>query len=139
MKETVVAGPSYSCGSPSAPLWSNYIIVCAFHATKADVAGPAVDHLRMPRRRAVAPAVVRRAEMGAALDYLARDPDLGLRRVVTQGPARRLDYGGSAGAMLNYLRRLLGRTPRACANCSTLAVGPVSRSQLTDTIDGELA
>src|SRR5690349_25165527 len=39
------------------------------------MAGGGVDRLGMARRRAVAPAVVRRAEMGAALQHLARNPD----------------------------------------------------------------
>ena len=37
-----------------------------------------VDHLRLARRRAVAEAVVRRAEVRAALDHLARDVLAGL-------------------------------------------------------------
>src|SRR5215470_6524627 len=42
-----------------------------------------VDRLGVPRGRAVAAAVVWRTEMRAALQHLARDPDLGLARVIT--------------------------------------------------------
>src|SRR3954447_17027177 len=54
-------------------------------APEADVGGRRVDGLGMPRRRPIATAVVRRAQMRAALQYPARDPDLRLARVVAQG------------------------------------------------------
>jgi len=49
------------------------------YATKSYMAGASVDHLRTSRRRTVAPAVIRGAEMRATLDHLARDAGAGLR------------------------------------------------------------
>src|SRR4029453_5645454 len=43
------------------------------HAAEADMAGRGVDRLGMARRRTIAPAIVGRAEMGAAFQHLARD------------------------------------------------------------------
>src|SRR6185369_7651209 len=62
------------------------------YAAKADMAHAAVDHLRMPGRRSVAPAIIGRAEKGAALDHLARNPHLGLGRIVAglDRPAARI-------------------------------------------------
>src|SRR5215204_6343929 len=48
------------------------------------MAGRSVDRLGMTRRRAVAAAVIRRAEMRAALQDLARYQNLGLARVVAR-------------------------------------------------------
>ena len=48
-------------------------------AADADVAHAGVDHLRPPRGGAVAHAVAVGAEVRAALDHLARDPELRLR------------------------------------------------------------
>src|SRR3954452_18510086 len=50
---------------------------------EADVAHRRVDGLRMPRGGAVAPAVARCTQVRAALQDLARDPDLRLTGVVT--------------------------------------------------------
>src|SRR3954447_15527982 len=47
-------------------------------AAEADMAHAAVHHLRVAGRRAVAPAVGRRAEEGAALHHLSRNADGGL-------------------------------------------------------------
>src|SRR5215831_11317864 len=44
--------------------------------TESKVAGGSVDRLGVARRRAVAPAIVRRAQVRAALDDLARNPDV---------------------------------------------------------------
>ena len=49
-----------------------------------DVAHAGVDHLRSARRRPVAQAVAVRAQEGAALDHLARHPELRLARVVAR-------------------------------------------------------
>src|SRR5215831_7414147 len=46
------------------------------------MAHAAVDHLRVARCRAIAPAVIRCAKKGATLDDPARDRELGLRTVV---------------------------------------------------------
>ena len=54
------------------------------HATKTYMAGAGVDHLRMPSGRTVAPAVVRRTEIRAALDHLARNTAAGLCRVIAE-------------------------------------------------------
>src|SRR5271166_2549206 len=51
-------------------------------APEADVAHTGVDHLRLPRGRAIAKAVVGGAQMRSALDYAARDAKLRLARVV---------------------------------------------------------
>src|SRR5262245_8353969 len=53
-----------------------------YDATKADVACRRIDRLRMPGRRPVAAAVVRRAQVRAALEHLPWNPDLRLARVV---------------------------------------------------------
>src|SRR3954465_345235 len=52
------------------------------HAAKPEMAGGGVDRLGMARGGPIAPAVVRRAQMRAALDHLARDLDVGLAGVV---------------------------------------------------------
>ena len=70
-------------------------------APKSDVAGRRVDRLRMARGRAVAAAVVGRAEMRAALDHLSRNFDLGLGGVI----ARVL---GRAARVLRDAARLRG-------------------------------
>ena len=57
------------------PLMSGKV---AADAAEADVAHAGVHHLRVARRRAVAPAVGRRAEERAALHHLPRDADGGL-------------------------------------------------------------
>src|SRR3954467_11389884 len=64
--------------------------------------GRCVDRLRVTRGRAVATAVARRAQMRAAFDHLARNPDLGLARVVASflvPPARVL---GDAAALERF-------------------------------------
>src|ERR1700744_3830200 len=52
------------------------------NAAKADVAHAGVDHLGPPGGGPVAKAVAVRAQVRAALDDLARDPELRLGRVV---------------------------------------------------------
>src|SRR5690242_1616378 len=51
-----------------------------------------VDGLGVPRGRAIAAAIIRRAEMRAALQHLARDADLGLAGVIAplRAPATRV-------------------------------------------------
>src|SRR5215469_7992678 len=44
-----------------------------------------IDRLGMSCRRAIAAAIVGRAQMRAALQNLARDPDVGLARIVARG------------------------------------------------------
>src|SRR5215218_9496219 len=65
------------------------LMVCPFpdDAAEADVARRRIHRLRMARGGAVAAAVARRAQVRAALDHLARDPDLRLARVVATGLA----------------------------------------------------
>src|SRR5215469_2626773 len=60
------------------------------NAAKADMAGRGVDRVCVPRRRAVAPAVIRRAQMRAALQHLARNRNVGLARVVACFPVAAL-------------------------------------------------
>src|SRR5882757_8238498 len=52
------------------------------HAAKPEMARRGIDRFRVPRRRAVAAAIVRRAQMRAALDHLARNPDIRLTGIV---------------------------------------------------------
>src|ERR1700754_1246707 len=56
------------------------------------MAGRGVDRLGVSRRRAVAAAIVRRAEMRAALQYFPRDADIGLTSIKARGlwPAARI-------------------------------------------------
>src|ERR1700732_1573918 len=65
--------------------WSN-------DAAEPDVARRRVDRLRMARGRAIAAAVIRRAQMRAAFDDLARNLDLRLAGVVAPilAPAARI-------------------------------------------------
>src|SRR5215469_15531427 len=51
------------------------VMVSPDDAAETDVAGRGIDGLGVPCRRAVAAAVVGRAQMRAALQYLARDAD----------------------------------------------------------------
>src|SRR5215472_7580435 len=53
------------------------------NTAEADMAHAAVDHVRVARRRAIAPAVIGRAKKGAALDHLARNSELRLGGVET--------------------------------------------------------
>src|SRR6516225_2710944 len=67
-------------------------------AAEADMAHAAVDHLCMPRRGPVSPAVVGRAEKRASLDDLARDARARLLRVVARlHPAARRPRRPAAG------------------------------------------
>src|SRR5271165_1472594 len=106
MKETAAGDSSSSCCSFSPPLCLGSLWV--YHTTKSDMTGAGVDHLRMPRRRTVAPAVVGRAEIGAAFDNLARDTDAGLRRVVAQGLQTALRIARHAARALGLRRMVIG-------------------------------
>jgi hypothetical protein len=57
----------------------------SFDAPKAHMIGGRIDCLRMARSRAVAAAIVRRAQMRAAFENLAWNPDVGLAGVVARG------------------------------------------------------
>ena len=66
-------------------VWQSYLpwkvaLVSTDYAAEADMAHAAIDHLRVARRRAVASAIVRRAQKRAALDDLALNTDLRLGR-----------------------------------------------------------
>src|SRR6516162_902525 len=78
------------------------------YATKSYMAGASVDHLRMPRRRTVPSAVVRRTEIRATLDHLARDTDTGLRRVVAEGLQAALGIARHAARPLGFRRMTVG-------------------------------
>ena len=65
-------------------------------AAEADVAHAGVDHLRAPGGRPVAQAVAVGAEERPALDHLARDAELRLRRVVALLDCRRAGCGHAA-------------------------------------------
>src|SRR6478735_11801537 len=72
-------------------------------APESDMAGRSIDRLGMTRRRPISTAVIRCAQMRAALEHLARNPDLRITRVV----ARRL--GSAARVFRNAARfRRLG-------------------------------
>src|SRR5690606_7314248 len=73
-------------------------------AAKAEVGSGGVDGLRLPGRGSVAPAEIRRAEVGASLDHLARDAD-GRVEALALAAAPRI-AGNAAGL------RLLGRVAR---------------------------
>src|SRR3546814_12846694 len=66
------------------------------HATKADVARRAVDMLRMPRRRAVALAIVDGAQVRSALHNLAADARAGGRIVIALRERRTARVGDRA-------------------------------------------
>src|ERR1700676_2082180 len=71
----------------------------ACNAAESDMVHAGVDHLRLPRCWAITQAVVGRAEVGAAFDHLAGNPDLRVRAVVTlvwRGNARS-DWRAAAG------------------------------------------
>src|SRR5580693_1371845 len=53
------------------------------HATESDVARGGIDRLGMTRRGTVAAAIIRRAEVRAALQHLARNPDVRQTGIVT--------------------------------------------------------
>ena len=86
------------------------------------MAGRGIDRLRMPRRRAIAAAIIRRAQMRAALDDLARDFDVGLARVVAALLAAAARILGNA-ARLRRVGLVLGANtsrpsiPRHCRSC----------------------
>src|SRR5262245_35414811 len=64
---------------PQRQLWA-----IASDAAETDMASRGVNWLRMASRRPVAPTIVRGAEIGAALEHLARDATLRLAGVVAQ-------------------------------------------------------
>src|SRR5258708_1328993 len=57
---------------------------CPLHAAETDMARRSIDRFGMARRRAIAPAIVRRAQMRAALQYFAGNLDVRQRRVVAR-------------------------------------------------------
>jgi hypothetical protein len=103
-------------------------------APKSDVAGRRVDRLHMARGRAVAAAIIRRAEMRAALDHLSRNFDLGLGGVI----ARVLGRGARVLRDATRLRGVGGVNLREPIRCplpdiadhvaQAVAVGPQTRS-----------
>src|SRR4029453_10661732 len=67
-------------------------------ASEAAMAGRGVDILGMARRGAVAPAVVRRTKVRAALEHLARDAGARLARIVAAfGPGAARVRGDTTG------------------------------------------
>src|SRR5262245_22462683 len=80
------------------------------NAPKAEVTCRGVDRFRKPGGRAIASAVVRRAQMRSAFDHLARNLDRRLARVVAVfGPRASWIVGNAAG--LEDLRRMLWLIP----------------------------
>src|SRR6516162_1800109 len=79
-------------------------------AAETDMACRRIDRLRMARRRAIAPAIIGRAEMRAAFEHLARDPDLGLAWVITVSFNAAARIGRDA-AGLRCVGRMPGRIP----------------------------
>src|SRR3954453_21246727 len=59
------------------PSWSN-------HAAKAEMAGRRIHRLGVARGWAITAAIIRRAEVRAAFDYLARNFYVGLARVIAR-------------------------------------------------------
>src|SRR6266581_5288660 len=82
-------------------------------AAEADVRHAGVDHLRLARGGTVAEAVVRGAEVRAALDHLARDAELRLVRVVALGLRDDARVDGRAAAGLDDLVGAGGDVPVA--------------------------
>src|SRR5215207_10432081 len=82
-------------------------------AAEAEMTGGCVDLLGMARSRSIASAVVRRAQVRAALDDLARDPDVRRGRVVAAvlAPAARVlrDAAGFRRVAFVLLRVPVGR------------------------------
>src|SRR5262245_3230993 len=78
--------------------------VLPYDAAEPDMAGRGVDRLGVAGSRPVAAAVVGRAQEGAALEHLARNPDVGLARIVARvlRPAARVprDAAGLGGVGL---------------------------------------
>src|SRR4051794_814254 len=75
----------------------------ASYAAEADMTHPGVDHLRAARRRTVAQAVGVGAQVRAALDHLATDPELWLAWVVALlevAPARVVRDAARRGGVL---------------------------------------
>ena len=85
------------------------------------MAGRRVDRLGMARGRSIAAAIIRRAEMRAALDHLARNPDVGLARVVAVllAPAARILRNAAGLRRVGLVLRSTSRwsTPRHCRSC----------------------
>ncbi len=69
------------------------------------MAGRGVDRLGVPRRRAIAAAIIRRAKMRSALNHLARDLDLGLARIVAVFRTRTARIDRHAARLLLRVRR----------------------------------
>src|SRR6266704_7073866 len=76
---------------PRLYLHSRYSFALSNDTPKSDMAGGGVDCLGVACGGTVTPAVIRRAEMGAALDHLAGNPDVRLGGIVACG------LGASAG------------------------------------------
>src|SRR5688572_3218666 len=84
-----------------------------YDAAKSKMAGRGIDRLGMPRRRPVAAAVVRRAQMRAALDDLARYLDVRQTGIVALVlPAAARIFGDAA--RLRRIGFVLWRIPVRC-------------------------
>src|SRR5208282_3718766 len=70
----------------------------ANNAAKPHVVHAGVDHLRLTRRWTITQAVVGSAEVRAAFDNLARNPELRLRGIVTLGGRGNARINGRAAA-----------------------------------------
>src|SRR5215469_6731576 len=102
------------------PVASSSATLAPDDAAKADVAGGGIDRLGVARSRPVAATVVRRAQVGAALQYLARNADVGLAGIVA--------------AFLGRPTRILGRAARA-RHGRLVARRPPVRGPLPDVAD----
>src|ERR1700685_810970 len=85
-------------GFTGLPPWRFAPSSAAHDAAKADVAARAVDHLRLPGGGPEPVAIVGCAQERAALEHLAWNFDVGLRRVEAQRPRRLVGRGGAAAA-----------------------------------------
>src|SRR5690606_13039556 len=87
---------------------------------EADMAGRGIDRLRMTRGGAVAPAVIRRAQMRAALENLARDRGPGLGEIMAA-------YGRELAGIL--------RDAAGFGRIGSVAAGPEIRGPFPDIAD----
>src|SRR5271166_1794819 len=76
-------------------------------ATETHMARRGVDRLRMTRGRTVAAAVIRRAQVRAALEHLSRNHDCGLAGVVARvlTTAERIDRDAAGLMSIGFVSR----------------------------------
>ncbi len=119
-----LCSPSGASGTPRSLPPPSRLPSQARDQAEAEVAGRGVDRLCHARRRAISPAVVGGAEVGASLDHLARDRDVGHVRVVA---LLHLPASGVAGHTAACLGSRIDctnprSTPRRFQSCRTTRI-----------------